>query len=395
MKTLFWLRTDLRTFDHEALSDCLSRAASRIANAADVVFVFAETPSLKRAGPIRRKFVQEAFASLESKLTREGFTVLQTPLRFTEYLQRELAQSPHGVFSSLTYTRECAWEERQEEKHVDALCAKHGISVHAFGPSTLIREEDLPFTLDQMPFVFTDFRKRIEAQLRVAPPVASPLSNEETPALARLHHYLWGSHAIQTYKATRNGMIRLDDSSKFSPWLSIGALSARTIYAELKKYEAEVCANESTYWLFFELLWRDYMKFFSLKFGAQIFRPEGVRPGSSPNQDNPEAFEAWCNGRTSDEFINANMNELNSTGWMSNRGRQNVASYLIHDLGINWTWGASYFEQQLLDYDPDLNWGNWLYLSGRGSDPRARKFNTDHQAQTYDPHGEYRKLWRP
>ena len=87
------------------------------------------------------------------------------------------------------------------------------------------------------------------------------------------------------------------------------------------------------------------------------------------------------------------MNELNSTGWMSNRGRQNVASYLIHDLGLNWTWGASYFEKKLIDYDPDVNWGNWLYLSGRGSDPRARKFNTQKQAMTYDPNGEYQKRW--
>jgi deoxyribodipyrimidine photo-lyase len=89
------------------------------------------------------------------------------------------------------------------------------------------------------------------------------------------------------------------------------------------------------------------------------------------------------------------MNELNQTGWMSNRGRQNVASYLIHDLGVNWTWGAAYFEEMLIDYDPDSNWGNWLYLSGRGSDPRARKFNTALQAETYDPDFRYRTLWDP
>jgi deoxyribodipyrimidine photo-lyase len=392
MKTLFWLRTDLRTFDHEALSACLRDETS---TKSDVVFVFAETLSLMRAGEHRRRFVQEAFDTLRATLTREGFQVIQTPLRFAEYLQSLLVtRVPQSVPSALYYTRECAWEERQEETHVHALCAEHEIPVHAFGPSTLIAEEDLPFTLEQMPFVFTDFRKRIEAKLSVRPPVASPLKSDETPALARLRHYLWGSHAVQTYKDTRNGMIRLDDSSKFSSWLSVGALSARTIYAELKNYESQVCANESTYWLFFELLWRDYFKFFSLKFGAQIFTAQGVRPGKSPNRNDHAAFERWCRGETSDDFINANLNELNSTGWMSNRGRQNVASFLIHDLGVNWTWGAAYFEQQLIDYDPDLNWGNWLYLAGRGSDPRARKFNTEHQAQAYDPQGEYRRKWK-
>jgi deoxyribodipyrimidine photo-lyase len=78
---------------------------------------------------------------------------------------------------------------------------------------------------------------------------------------------------------------------------------------------------------------------------------------------------------------------------MSNRGRQNVASFLMHDLKLPWTWGARYFEEKLIDYDPDLNWGNWLYFSGYGSDPRSRKFNIKSQAETYDPAGEYRRKW--
>lgn len=88
------------------------------------------------------------------------------------------------------------------------------------------------------------------------------------------------------------------------------------------------------------------------------------------------------------------MNELNCTGWMSNRSRQNVASYLVHQLGLPWTWGAAYFEKMLIDYDPDVNWGNWLYLSGQGSDPRAREFNIERQASMYDASGEYQNKWK-
>lgn len=223
--------------------------------------------------------------------------------------------------------------------------------------------------------------------------VPASFSPKENKGSARLNHYLWKTHAIQNYKETRNGMIRFDDSSKLSPWLNVGNLSPRTVYFELKRYEAQVCENESTYWLLFELLWRDYFKFFSLKFGQKIFLTSGLSLGVSPNQKDLATFHSWCEGKTPDAFINANMNELNQTGWMSNRGRQNVASYLIHDLGLNWTWGAEYFEKKLFDYDPDLNWGNWLYLSGRGSDPRARKFNTLKQAETYDPQGKYRQIW--
>ena len=385
MKAIYWLRTDLRILDNAALCECLKKNQ-------ETIFIFAQTKSLNRAGEIRQKFVDECFFSFKSDLEERGFTVLKTDLLFPEFIATLF--SSHS-FDSLYFTREYAWEERQEEILVEHFCREHDIALHPFDQGTLIAQKDLPFSLQEMPFVFTDFRKKIEVQLKIKPPVPAPFSSRDNKGLAILHHYLWKTHAIENYKETRNGMIRFDDSSKLSPWLNIGHLSPRTVYDELKNYEAEVCKNESTYWLFFELLWRDYFKFFSLKFGRQIFLTSGLTAGVSANQKNLEIFRSWCEGKTADAFINANMNELNLTGRMSNRGRQNVASYLIHDLGLNWTWGAAYFEEKLYDYDPDLNWGNWLYLSGRGSDPRARKFNTIKQAETYDPQGEYRKLWRP
>jgi deoxyribodipyrimidine photo-lyase len=99
-------------------------------------------------------------------------------------------------------------------------------------------------------------------------------------------------------------------------------------------------------------------------------------------------------GHTGDDLVDANMQELNATGWMSNRGRQNVASYLVHDLGIDWRWGAAYLESQLIDYDPASNYGNWMYIAGSGHDPRPfRKFNTKGQAERYDADKTYRNLW--
>jgi deoxyribodipyrimidine photo-lyase len=87
------------------------------------------------------------------------------------------------------------------------------------------------------------------------------------------------------------------------------------------------------------------------------------------------------------------MLELAQTGFMSNRGRQNVASYLVHDLNIDWRWGAAYFESQLIDNDFTSNWGNWMYVAGVGNDPRFRKFNTKLQADRYDAENQYRKMW--
>jgi deoxyribodipyrimidine photo-lyase len=88
------------------------------------------------------------------------------------------------------------------------------------------------------------------------------------------------------------------------------------------------------------------------------------------------------------------MNELRLTGFMSNRGRQNVASYFCHDLKLDWRIGAAYFEQQLIDYDECSNWGNWAYIAGVGNDPRPdRNFNIEKQATVYDKNKSYRKLW--
>ena len=93
-------------------------------------------------------------------------------------------------------------------------------------------------------------------------------------------------------------------------------------------------------------------------------------------------------------LIDANMRELNATGYMSNRGRQNVASFLVKDLKINWQLGAEYFESQLLDYDPCSNYGNWNYVAGVGSDPREdRYFNIASQARRYDPEAKYIRHW--
>ena len=91
--------------------------------------------------------------------------------------------------------------------------------------------------------------------------------------------------------------------------------------------------------------------------------------------------------------MNANMIELAQTGWMSNRGRQNVASYFSKDMGLDWRIGAAYFESMLIDYDVHSNYGNWMYVAGVGNDPRDRKFNVALQAERYDPNGRFQRTW--
>jgi deoxyribodipyrimidine photo-lyase len=188
-----------------------------------------------------------------------------------------------------------------------------------------------------------------------------------------------------------------DYSSKFSVYLSLGCLSPRIIYEEIKKAEAIRGANDSTYWLIFELLWRDYYYFIALKFGIRLFKRAGIKHDFAKRwKRNRDHFKKWMDGETGVPFIDANMRELKLTGYLSNRGRQNVASFFTKDLGLEWWWGAMYFESQLIDYEVCSNWGNWNYLAGIGTDPREdRYFSPVSQAKKYDANAEYIKYWIP
>ncbi|MBC7691834.1 MAG: DASH family cryptochrome [Methylotenera sp.] len=384
-------------------------------SSAEGMIVWCPSSSYSRSGLHRKTFTDECVDAFSRSVALHGQFLNLGKLSFRDELPRWVEE--HEI-ECVYYTREFACEEIEEERQVLDWCGLKKIRVVALDQGTLIAESDLPFSLSKMPFIFTDFRKKVEYSLRIRAPQPAPLlwprpivadsaravvlpvspeksqSSGEEAAWNRLDHYFWKSEAVRTYKETRNGMLKDDDSTRFSPFLNQGCLSARSVHDELKKYERMHSANESTYWVIFELLWRDYFKFLSRKHGKLIFKETGLL--TTPlrrGRADPEVFRNWCAGLTEDPFINANMRELNLTGRMSNRGRQNVASYLIHRLQLPWTWGAAYLEEQLIDYDPDLNWGNWLYLSGRGTDPRAREFNPRRQAEMYDPGSLYQMKW--
>ena len=149
----------------------------------------------------------------------------------------------------------------------------------------------------------------------------------------------------------------------------------------------------------FELLWREFFRWQMRKHANRWFSKGAVKGAldfavPALNRAQHLAFTRWCHANTGVDFVDANMRLLNQTGLMSNRGRQNVASYLIHDLAIDWRLGAAYFEQRLLDYDCASNWGNWAYIAGTGNSAQ-RQFNISKQAQMYDPQGAFVKAMLP
>ncbi|WP_241480020.1 FAD-binding domain-containing protein [Kordia jejudonensis] len=181
----------------------------------------------------------------------------------------------------------------------------------------------------------------------------------ETEALKRLNSYLFETQQLTSYRWTRNRSLGMDYSSKFSPYMALGCLSPRTIYEAVKQYENIIKKNQSTWWMIFEVVWRDYFTFKLMRMQNAVYQTEGYSKKKLEFENDNKLFKRWCNGTTGIPFIDAHMRQLNQTGFMSNRGRVNCASFLIHDYKIDWTWGASYFESKLIDYDVASNWMNW------------------------------------
>lgn len=411
MKTAIWYTHDLRTFDHQGLSWAISQGH-------EIVGLYAFDDQTPTAGP-RFNFIQESLVDLGLQLKK-----LNIPLLVFSHDQKNEAFNfieNHSVESIVTSkahnSRKNLWQKSIENKFSN-------IQVNYFSTDTLLDLNHFDMKASTMPDIFTSFRKIVEKNWKVEPlprPLAKvekhfeikkefikhssqeiKLSNHtsvfhggSSHGLARIHDYVWESKAVLNYKETRNGMIDFDDSSKFSPWLSMGCISAKEIYWQVNEFENQVEKNDSTYWLIFELLWRDYFKFLAEKYQEKIFRSNGItdHPTLKRTKFLENCFDSWKAGQTDDPFINANMIELAATGWMSNRGRQNVASYLAKTLNVDWTLGAAWFEETLIDYDCESNWGNWLYQSGFGTDPRNRVFNPQLQAQYYDPDRAYQDKW--
>lgn len=168
--------------------------------------------------------------------------------------------------------------------------------------------------------------------------------------------------------------------------------------------------NDGTKSIRFELLWRDYMRLCTRKFGPKLFRLSGFKAEGEERWNSPSRpstgssaaevksqIERFLNGTTGMGLIDASLREMYHTGYTSNRARQNVASFLAKHLKIDWRIGAEWYESMLVDYDLSSNWGNWQYLAGVGNDPRgeARIFNPVKQAFDYDPNGDYVKAWVP
>ena len=437
---IWWVRRDSRLHDNPTL------AAAAEAEALLPVYCFdpahygrqpyggSDSFQFTKTGAHRAAFQRETVADLRNSLREHNSDLL---IRHGEPAS-ELAAIASEIDADRIYTQQLPTpEEAETAQAVSEACNP---PLETQWTHTLYHPEDLPSPLSQLNDTYTPFRKAVEDHSEIRPTVETPslpplpaatpelgkipslseldeslsqppsddraalsFAGGETAAKQRVSSYLWADDLLRTYKETRNGLLGADFSSKLSAWLSAGCLSPRYVASEVDRYEDERVANDSTYWLIFELIWRDFFQFQVAKHGSQFFSLGGLqargeldwRQPEADTSDATRAFDRWCRGETGVPFVDAAMRELNATGYQSNRARQNAASFLVNDLGIDWRQGAAYFETQLVDYDPCSNYGNWAYIAGVGNDSRDRAFDIMWQANRYDPDAEYVTHWLP
>jgi deoxyribodipyrimidine photo-lyase len=405
------LRIDDQPALHEALALAKSNPGSRL------IFLHAEAastspqtpeffspphPSHRIRGPHQTRIALQALSELKSKLAAAGIPLF------------------------------CFWNHTEEEAL--GLIRKHCPvdAFFSFTASQLFSAWPIPEA--QFPMTFTDFRKKLSItpdeplptpslestpnatasapedwikiktlsefgfDLPADPRSSFPFQGDEKSARLRIESYFFNSKGLENYKTTRNGMIGTEYSSKLSPFLAIGALSVRRAWNEVLRYESIHGANAGSEWMKFELLWREFFLWSEQKYKDRFYALHGIQNRTHSYEESKDRFFKWTRAETGQPFVDANMRELNATGFISNRGRQNVASYFVHELKLPWHWGARYFEWMLIDSSMTQNYGNWAYLAGVGSDPRSfgnapRYFNLEKQSNDYDPEGTYQKLW--
>jgi len=419
---LVWFRNVLRIHDNEILFEAARKAGKVLPVYCFDPFYFKTTSSgLQKTGNIRARFLLESVADLRENLRKLGSELIVRTGNPAEVIL-QLAQQYQ--VSEVYHHREVAFEETEISEAVETALWKIRLNLKHFIGHTLYHKEDLPFPIKDIPDSFATFRKKVERDSGVRPCIETLKYIEtpgiadagdipsladlglaehhidpradfvyqggETSALEQMHQYI--DHLQPVPKNSKHVS---ENPSRLSAWISMGCLSQRMVYHEMMKHTNGTHASGSP--LILELLWRDYFRFMFKKYGKQFFNAEGFKSEAPEQADNQnELFEQWKNGRTGEPFIDAAMHELNATGYISNYKRQVVAACLVNAIKADWTKGAAYFEEKLIDYSPASNWGNWAFVAGVANDTRDNRYFTGvKQADNPETESGFISTWLP
>ncbi len=424
-KILVWFRNDLRLHDNEMLVEAVSKADEILP-----VYIFDPRHFERthyhsfKTGATRAKFLIESVSSLQQVLVQMGGNLLVLQGHPEEILPGLVEKYE---LTEVYHHREVASEETAVSVKVEDALWKLKVNLKHFIGHTLYNKEDLPFPIKDIPDVFTQFKKKTERDAVVKPCFTTPtaitfvdlenwgeipglaelLQNPaaamlkiktdfkggEQEALAHLHDYLHAGEGMMLANAT---LKKHEIVSKLSAWLALGCLSPREVYWKMKEAETNYGVKPYFNQIVLGILWRDYYRFMFKKYGNTFFKPQGFKKdGFSLRLENTAALQNWKDGQTGQPLVDACMQELNTTGYINQIARQLVATYLVKELGLNWVLGAAYFEEQLIDYCPASNWGNWAAVAGVGNDQKlSNSFDFEKLLKFLDPKGTFAQVVR-
>lgn len=399
---LFWFRRDLRLEDNNALSQALQKEIPVLP-----LFIFDSEilDELPKDDP-RVTFIHEQLQTIRRKLLAQGSSLALyygKPEAVFKKLLQEYKVS--HVFTNHDYEPYAI----KRDLAIQNLLASYNISFLTFKDQVIFEKSEVTKADKTSYLVYTPYmkqwKKQFSAEIHLKKqPVETyfqhfikniDLPNLElseigfTPASIQIQPYLLTPDLIDKYAATRNFPSLEKGTSHLSPHLRFGTISIRQAVRQA------IASKEETFWQ--ELIWREFFMQILWHF------PKTVHTAFKPKYDrinwrnNPEEFNTWKQGKTGYALVDAGMRQLNTTGYMHNRVRMLVASFLCKHLLIDWRWGEAYFAEKLLDYEQASNVGNWQWVAGSGVDaaPYFRIFNPDTQLEKFDKQLNYIKKYVP
>jgi deoxyribodipyrimidine photo-lyase len=422
---LHWHRRDLRIADNIALSSARSRTSK-------VVGIFCLDPGIlqtDRVAAVRMAYMMGSLQELQQRYLEAGSQLLifqGEPIKVLPTIATALNAK------AVVWNKDVEPYSRERDRTVAAALRESGIEVEAFWDQLLHAPKEVMSGAGQPYTVFTPFWRNWNARSKAEPvetlqnaeglseaeqqmaeqvgAIALPSAADlgfpwdrelvlhpgERAAQERLEEFC--DRGVSEYGEQRN-FPAVAGTSQLSAALKFGTIGVRTVwrasslmYGESRSDEAR--QNIQTWHQ--ELAWREFYQHVMYFFPELADGAYRVALKNFPWANDMEHFQAWCEGRTGYPIVDAAMRQMNEIGWMHNRCRMIVASFLTKDLIINSQLGEKYFEQKLMDWDLSANNGGWQWSASSGMDPKPlRIFNPASQAQKFDPEGEYMRLWLP
>jgi len=399
--TIFWMRRDLRLEDNAGLYHALKSRTPVLP-----VFIFDRNilDQLENKTDRRVEFIYDTLAALQEQLARLGSTLDVRYGRPAEIFQHLLAEyDVKAVYTNTDYEPYAT----QRDSEIKKTLAAKGIPFHShkdqviFEKNEVLKDDGRPYT------IFTPYSRKWKALLNEFYLSSYPVkkyyrhflrhSPKSRPTLASMGFKTTGGpfppatvnpQLLNKYKEQRD-YPGIPGTSRLGLHLRFGTIAIRAL-------AREAVGSSDTF--LNELIWRDFYQMILWHF-PQVGRGKAFKPAYDHIQwrNNEKEFEKWCTGQTGYPIVDAGMRELNTTGFMHNRVRMVVASFLAKHLLIDWRWGEAYFAEKLLDFDLAANNGGWQWAAGSGCDaaPYFRVFNPTLQAKKFDPDGSYIRRWVP